>query len=87
MTDCSIAEVTHVFRDGFWLQLHDEELLVPFAEFPWFRNATIDQLMSVEWPTKDHLYWPLLDVDLSVSSIRKPADFPLVSRVGWRENR
>jgi len=25
-----------------------------------------------------HLYWPLLDVDLSVRSVRRPADFPLV---------
>ncbi len=75
----SAAEVTHVSRHGFWLLLGDEELLVPFEQFPWFRAATIEQLSSVEWPSKDHLYWPLLDVDLSVASIRDPAAFPLVS--------
>jgi hypothetical protein len=26
------------------------------------------------------LYWPQLDVDLSIESIRKPESFPLVSR-------
>jgi len=26
------------------------------------------------------VYWPQLDIDLSVESIRKPQDFPLVSR-------
>jgi hypothetical protein len=76
----SAVEVTNVSRHGFWLLLEREELLVPFAEFPWFRNATIEQLMAVEWPTPDHLYWPLLDVDLSVASIRNPAAFPLISR-------
>ena len=80
----SAAEVTHVSRHGFWLLLGDaerhEELLVPFAEFPWFRRATIEQLHDVEWPTPDHLYWPQLDVDLSVQSIRAPSEFPLVSR-------
>lgn len=74
------AEVTHVSRHGFWLLLGDEELLLPFDLFPWFRQATIDQLCTVEWPSADHLYWPRLDVDLSVASIRDPAAFPLLAR-------
>lgn len=78
--DTSVAEVTHVSRHGFWLLLDGEELLVPFTEFPWFRAATIAQIQTVEWPTPDHLYWPLLDVDLSVASIRRPGAFPLISR-------
>lgn len=53
----------------------------PFEAFPWFRRATIDELTDVEWPTGDHLYWPQLDVHLSVESIRDPSAFPLVSRV------
>ena len=77
----SAAEVTHVSKHGFWLLLREEELLVPFAEFPWFRDATIAQLSDVQWPTPDHLYWPQLDIDLAVASIRDPAAFPLVSRV------
>ena len=32
----SVAEVTNVSRHGFWLLLDAEELLVPFASFPWF---------------------------------------------------
>lgn len=76
----SAVEVTHVSRHGFWLLLDDEELLVPFEQFPWFRQATIAQLSDVQWPTADHLYWPQLDVDLAVASIRDPAAFPLVSK-------
>lgn len=77
----SAAEVTHVSRHGFWLLLKDQELLLPFDQFPWFRSATIEQLSTVEWPSEDHLYWPLLDIDLSIASIRDPAAFPLVSKV------
>jgi hypothetical protein len=73
-------EVTHVSRHGFWLLLGEEELLLPFDLFPWFRQATIDQICTVEWPSVDHLYWPQLDVDLSVASIRDPAAFPLLAR-------
>lgn len=81
-TDTSVAEVTHVSRHGFWLLLETKELLVPFSEFPWFRNATIAQLSDVLWPTVNHLYWPQLDVDLSVESIEYPERFPLESRSG-----
>ncbi len=80
-TDTLGAEVTHVSKHGFWLLLGEEELLLPFSEFPWFRQATIEQLTMIEWPTLDHLYWPLLDVDLSVASIRNPEKFPLLSAV------
>jgi hypothetical protein len=79
-TVTSAAEVTHVSRHGLWLLLGDEELFLPFESFPWFKSATIEQISQVEWPTKDHVYWPLLDIDLSVASIRDPAAFPLVSR-------
>ena len=76
----SAPEVTHVSQHGLWLLLADEEVLLPFEQFPWFRRATIEQLSNVEWPSPDHLYWPELDVDLSVESIRRPEAFPLVSR-------
>ncbi len=75
----SQAEVTHVSKHGFWLLLDDEELLLSFTDFPWFKAATIDQLCEIERPTEDHLYWPSLDVDLAVASIRNPSVFPLVS--------
>ncbi|MBA2678320.1 MAG: DUF2442 domain-containing protein [Ktedonobacteraceae bacterium] len=76
------AVVTNISQNGLWLLLEEEELLVSFEQFPWFRKATIDQVSHVERPTKDHLYWPELDIDLSVESIRKPAAFPLMSHGG-----
>ena len=79
-TITSVAEVTHVSKHGFWLLLGSEELLVPFENFPWFKKATIEQLSEVEWPTQNHLYWPQLDADLSVESIRNPEAFPLVAK-------
>ena len=79
-TTTSAPEVTHVSKHGLWLLLGDEELLLPFDKFPWFKKATIEQLEQVEWPTPNHVYWPQLDVDLSVESIRSPGAFPLVSK-------
>jgi hypothetical protein len=74
------AEVTNISPHGFWLLLGEEELAVPYSEFPWFRSATVEQIIAVERPTENHLYWPKLDVDLSVESLRNPAAFPLRSQ-------
>ncbi|MDG4604148.1 MAG: DUF2442 domain-containing protein [Defluviicoccus sp.] len=79
-TDTSVPELTDVFRFGLWLLLDDEESFVRFEQFPWFRRATVEQLSVIERPTSDHLYWPLLDVDLAVQSIRNPSEFPLVAK-------
>ncbi len=79
-TAISAPEVTHISQHGFWLLVADEELLVPFEQFPWFRRATIDQISHVEWPTPKHLYWPELDIDLSLDSIRQPDTFPLIAK-------
>ena len=76
------VEVSNVSPHGFWLLLGSEELFVPFSSFPWFRDATIAQITNVEMPSTRHLYWPELDVDLAVESIRNPGSYPLVSRAG-----
>lgn len=74
------VDISHVSQHGLWILLDAEELSLPFEQFPWFRNATIDQICSVTRLTADHLYWDQLDIDLSVQSIRNPAEFPLIAR-------
>ena len=76
----SEIEVSLASNRGFWLLLKDEELFVPYSEFPWFKQATLEQVTTVEWQTPNHLYWPLLDVDLAVESIRNPGRFPLIAK-------
>jgi len=78
----SEVEVTNVSRHGLWLWLRDRELFLSFQTFPWFADAPIAKITNVEWPSADHLYWPDLDVDLSVRSIEHPEEFPLVSSGG-----
>ena len=78
----SAVEVTNISPQGVWILLDDEELFLSFAVFPWFRDAAVGKILRVESPSPNHLYWPELDVDLTVESIRHPERFPLVSRVG-----
>jgi hypothetical protein len=81
-TSTSPVEVTNISKHGFWLLLENEELFLPFSEFPWFQEVPVGKILNVELPSSGHLYWPDLDVDLAVESIRHPEKFPLVSRVG-----
>jgi hypothetical protein len=71
------AEVTYVSGHCVWMLIDDEELALPYSEFPWFKAVTIPQILQVLRPTSDQLYWPDLDVDLSVESIRHLEKFPL----------
>ena len=86
------VEVTNVSPRGFWLMLDAEELFVPFSKFPWFKHAPIAKLTNVERPQPHHLYWPDLDIDLAVESIRPPRSFrswraPTLDRVFERDAR
>lgn len=74
-----MVEVTNISAHGFWLLLDEREVFLPFKTFPWFRKATIAQLLNVRWPTPHHLYWPDLDIDLATESIDHPEKYPLVS--------
>lgn len=80
-TSISPVEVTNISQYGFWLLLGDEELFLPFSEFPWFRNAAVGKILHVEHSSSNHLYWPELDIDLAIESIRQPVQFPLVSQI------
>ena len=76
----STVAVSTVSPDGFWLRVDERDLFVPFAQFPWFQDATIRQITAVERPSPHHLRWPDLDIDLALASIEHPERFPLVSR-------
>ena len=79
-TSTSGAEVVGITRHGVWLLLDDRERLLPFEQFPWFRDASVKAILAVERPWPHHLYWPEMDVDLHVDSIDDPERYPLVAR-------
>ena len=75
------VEVTNVSPNGFWLLIDGREVFASFRDFPWFAQATIQQIADVQRPSQQHLHWPGLDVDLAVESLDHPERFPMVSRV------
>lgn len=78
-TSISPVNATNISQHGFWVLLNDEELFLPFSEFPWFGDVAVIKILHVELPSPNHLYWP--ELDLAVKSIRHPESFLLVSQV------
>lgn len=73
------VHILELTSHGFWVDLGREKLYVACADFPWFAGASRAQIEDVRRPSADHLYWPTLDVDLSLASLRDPAAFPLIA--------
>lgn len=74
----SEVEVTNIDRFGLWILVRENEYFLPYEDYPWFKNAKVDQVLNVQLPHEDHLHWPELDVDLCVESLEQPANYPLV---------
>lgn len=72
-----VVEVTNISAHGVWLLAHDEELFMPYDEFPWFKDQSVSTIINVEEQSPGHFYWPDIDVDLTVEMIENPNRFPL----------
>ena len=73
----SAVEITDISAHGIWMLIEDEEYFLPHEEFPWFKQASIAAVLNVVQESPEHFYWPELDVDLNLESIRSPEKFPL----------
>ena len=76
----TLVKVTNISRFGIWLYVDVKEYFLPYDKFPWFAEAKIKQIFNVKLSGKNHLYWPELDVDLSLKIIENPDNFPLIAK-------
>ena len=80
-SNTSRITVTDIAPLGIWVLVSDEELFLPFEHFPWFKKATVEQILNVVEEHPGSYHWPDLDVDLGIESMRHPEKFPLRARV------
>ncbi len=73
------VEVTNISSNGIWLDAHGRELFLSYDDFPWFKDATVADILNVEEPLAGCFYWPGLDVDLNVGVIERVREYPLKS--------
>ena len=76
----SSVEISNINIHGVWVSIGQTEYFLPFAEYPWFKNANISQVLNVQLLHENHLYWPQLDVDLEIGCLENPQQYPLISK-------
>ncbi|MBP7653253.1 DUF2442 domain-containing protein [Candidatus Dependentiae bacterium] len=77
-TNTSQVEIENISTYGFWIFLENKEYYLSFEQYPWFKNATISDIISVQFFPPRHLYWENLDVDLDLNDIINPSNSPLI---------
>lgn len=81
----SQAEITNIGVHGLWMLVDGREHFLDYQQFPWFKDATVAELMHFERPQHGHFWWPDLDVDLSLDSLFHPEKYPLKAKVQPRQ--
>lgn len=76
----SKASVEGITPFGIWLLVKNEEFFLGFREYPFFRQASVQDVLDVEFYPPEHLHWPALDCDLEIDSLRHPEKYPLVDK-------
>ncbi|HAK93422.1 MAG TPA: DUF2442 domain-containing protein [Planctomycetes bacterium] len=76
----SDVEVTSIDTHGVWVYVRGTEHFLPYRDFPWFKDATLAEVLQVELMHGTHLVWERLDVDLSLASLEDPGKYPLVAK-------
>jgi hypothetical protein len=73
------AEISVITEHGFWLLVGEKEYFMDFDNYPWFKSASVGEIMNVGLVCGTALVWPDLDVDLELVSLEHPENYPLVS--------
>ena len=80
--DTSGVEVSNISPHGFWILVTDREYFLPYDQYPWFENGTLNAIFDVNLLHGSHLHWPQLDVDIELNSLADPTHYPLKSKIG-----
>jgi len=74
----SKAEVSNISAHGLCLFAGDSEYFLPFDQYPWFKDAKLDEILDVQLLHEFHLHWPELDIDIELDSLQNPEKYPLI---------
>ena len=77
--ESSEIEVTNISKNGVWVLVEDEELFLSYEDYPWFKKASVEDVLYVVLQSPTHLFWPELDLDISIMAIKEPDRYPLTA--------
>jgi hypothetical protein len=73
----SKTEVVGVTQHGLWIYVNSQEFFLPFTEYPWFKKASLSDLLDLKLIHNHHLRWENLDIDLELESLNNLEKYKL----------
>lgn len=73
----SKAEIQNISPHGIWILVNNQEVYLPFEEFPWFLKATLKEIYNLKLFHQHHLHWPDLDIDIDIDTLKHLESYPL----------
>ena len=74
----TLAKVLTITANGILLSIPEGDFFLNYKDYPWFRNAPINQVFDVEMEGDYAVRWNALDVDLEIESILHPERYPMI---------
>lgn len=75
----SKPEILNMSPFGMWILTENKEYYVDFSRYHWFKEASMGEISNVEAGFGSGIYWPSLDIDVSLEALEYPERFPLVA--------
>ena len=72
------VEIQDITLQGIWIYIGGTEYFLPYGQYPWFKNARVSEIYNLKLIHGIHLYWPDLDVDIELESLKNPKRYPLL---------
>ena len=54
----SDVEIANIDAHGISVHVRGKEYFLPYNEYPWFKDARVNQILKVELHHGHHLHWP-----------------------------
>jgi hypothetical protein len=72
--------------NGIFISVGGNDYYVSYDRLPWFRDAKVSDIFSVEMCGSESIRWDALDVGLEIESLIHPENYPLVMKRSMDES-
>lgn len=82
-----LVSIENITPFGIWIFVKEKEYFLSYADYPYFKDQTINSIQNVQLLHGYHLFWPELDVDLEIDNLENPEKYPLKFKMDTRTNK
>lgn len=76
----TLVSVLMINSQGIMISVKGNDYFLSYNRIPWMKDASIRNVLNVRLEGRDAIYWPDLDVDLEIDSLRHPERYPLIMK-------